>query len=128
MRDFLRRRSATAQLSVIDCRAITLAAYSSLAPSTRPRKGWSSYASVPFGYDSQVNGEMEGKAVLKTFWSWRRVRVPKGWREALGGAQWGARENDSLRDAGKNRVDGVRRRGSWRTGEEGEEGAGCVVM
>lgn len=34
---------------------------------------------MPFGYDKDV--EMAEKAVLKTFWGWKRVVVPKGWVE-----------------------------------------------
>lgn len=34
---------------------------------------------MPFGYDKDV--EMAEKMVLKTFWGWKRVVVPKGWVE-----------------------------------------------
>ncbi len=131
MREFIRRRPATAHLSVIDCRAITPAAYSPLAPSTRPREGWSGYPAVPFGYDSQANGEMEGKAVLKTFWSWRRVGVPKGWKEALTDSERGSKGIEGDNDGrAKARAEGPTRRGTWWMAEEGDDagGSGCLIM
>jgi len=73
---------------------------------------------------------MEGKAVLKTFWSWRRVGVPKGWREALADAERGvapSKGEDTVWGRGV-RPGVVRRRGSWWTGEGEEERTNCVVM
>lgn len=81
-----------------------------------------------------MNGELEDKAVLKSFWSWRRVGVPKGWREALVDAEKGDSDKDKDVESGvidgavAKRPDFVRRRGSWWVGE-GDDGRGnCVIM
>ena len=131
MREFLRRRPATAQLSLIDCRAITPASYSTLAPTTRPRIGQTGYPFVPFGYESEVNGEMESRAVLKTFWSWRRVAVPKGWKEMLSDAEKGKVEVDDHGVSSMARPVEVRRKSSWwneRDEDDKAALAGCIVM
>ena len=134
MREFFNRRPHTARLSLIDCRAITPAAYSSRASSTRPRAGKSGYDAVPFSYGSE---EMEGKAVLKTFWSWRRVGVPKGWRDALTDADRPAVATGDQREANRGgdgggakrvRAEGARIRGNWWVGEPDEESGRCVIM
>ncbi|WVO18220.1 hypothetical protein L204_105927 [Cryptococcus depauperatus] len=82
MLEFLSRPSSI-HLSLIDCRAITSSAYSLISPSTRARAGWRGWESVPFGYDkdTELAPDQGMKIVLKTFWSWRRVVVPKGWKE-----------------------------------------------
>ncbi|ODN80078.1 hypothetical protein L198_07888 [Cryptococcus wingfieldii CBS 7118] len=73
------------RLSLIDCPSITSQAYAPLSPRTRPRQGWPGWQAVPFGYDPTGHGDgdemADEKVVLKTFWSWRRVAAPKGWRE-----------------------------------------------
>nr|KIR82944.1 hypothetical protein I308_06775 [Cryptococcus tetragattii IND107] len=80
MREFLRRRAyPCSRLSIIDCHNITQSAYAEIAASTRARQGWKGWAAVPFGYDNDV--EMAERMVLKTFWGWKRVVVPKGWTE-----------------------------------------------
>ena len=83
---------------------------------------------MPFGYD----GEREGKAVLKTFWSWRRVGVPKAWRESLADIGRDDEPETVGVDAGlgeSKRPQGMKRRGSRWAGENGEEDrAGCIVM
>lgn len=66
------------RLNIQDCRAITSAAYFHLAAGTRPREAWEGSEALPFEY---VEKEKEGM-ILKSFWSWRRVGVPPGWREA----------------------------------------------
>ncbi|OXG10617.1 hypothetical protein C366_06628 [Cryptococcus neoformans Tu401-1] len=80
MREFLRHSShPCSRLSIIDCHNVTSTAYTEIAASTRARQGWEGWAAVPFGYDKDV--EMAEKMVLKTFWGWKRVVVPKGWVE-----------------------------------------------
>ena len=145
MREFLRRRaSGSASLSLIDCRAISATAYTPLASSTRPRTAWSGYPSTPFAYHSSASGhqtpttdgevsallggEYADKPVLKTFWSWRRVGVPKPWREALVDAE----RNESIsarimRAEGGLSVRGSERKKRW-WGREEEEDRGCIIM
>lgn len=98
MREFLRRRfSPEARISLVDCRAVTPAAYLPLSPMTRPRSAWEGHAALPFAYDdgSRIDrsefpprilppavGEFADKPVLKTFWSWKRVAVVPLWRDA----------------------------------------------
>lgn len=135
MREFMRRRSNQAALSLIDCRAITPTAYSQLAAATRPREGWTDYAAVPMRYE---DGDHADKAVLKTFWSWRRVGVGKGWRETLEDYERERRKGGQIEVNGHGSAgagwgsEPVRwkRRPSWWTADQAvvDERAGCVVQ
>ncbi|ORY29110.1 hypothetical protein BCR39DRAFT_176746 [Naematelia encephala] len=129
MRDFLRRRSAPASINMVDCRNIDSAEYNSIAHSTRPREGWQGYNATPFGYGE---GDLAHQVVVKTYWSWRRVGVPKGWRESLAdadkdpsGIAVGSGRSTSARRA-------VMRRGAswWRILPEEEElsSGSCTIM
>ncbi|ODO11219.1 hypothetical protein I350_01823 [Cryptococcus amylolentus CBS 6273] len=94
------------RLSLIDCRSITSQAYAPLSPRTRPRQGWPGWQAVPFGYDPNGDEMEEEKVVLKTFWSWRRVAVPKGWREVIKEAERVAEvEERKMKDVGAGAVD-----------------------
>ncbi|WWD20969.1 hypothetical protein CI109_105448 [Kwoniella shandongensis] len=137
MRDFLRRRSsADASLCLIDCRSITPAAYASVAPSARPRQGWKGWSAVPFSYDKEI--ELSDKPVLKTFWSWKNAEPLKGWQQARNEAEGlasvvegssGEVGVDSTDGWEKKRRPGMGRRGSWwRTEDDLDDRAGCVVM
>ncbi|WVQ81628.1 hypothetical protein IAT38_003752 [Cryptococcus sp. DSM 104549] len=138
LREFHLHSSPDSSLSLIDCRSITQHAYSSLSPSTRPRSGWTGWAAAPFGYDKDV--EMGGLPVVKTFFSWRRVVVPKEWREARAEAERiveeerNAGEEEEAEDPGvgdrkKRPKLGRERRGTWwRSDDDFDDRAGCVVM
>ena len=129
MREFMRRRSSPeASLSLIDCRAITPAAYSTLAPSTRPRAGFGGWPATVFNYEDVEMPESE-KTVLKAFWSWKRVGVPKGWREVRANAQERPAFGSTGMEYGKGRWAGARnRRNSWWREDEADYRAGCVIM
>ena len=124
-----RRDSPQSSLSLIDCRAITPAAYSSLAPSTRPRAGYTGWSATPFMYE-EAEQEESGRTILKTFWSWKRVGIPKGWREVRGNAERGMEGALSHHDAVRSGKWPVARgrRGSWWRDDEMDERAGCVIM
>ena len=135
MREFMRRRDGPgSSLSLVDCRAITPAAYSALAPMTRPRIGYDGWSAVPFSYGA---AEMPGpgRPVLKTFWSWKRVGIPKVWKDARHDAENGLRPEGNVKVASESSKMADRngrrsRRGSWWRDEEGfgEERAGCLIM
>jgi F-box/leucine-rich repeat protein 2/20 len=147
MREFHHRRlGPSASISLVDCRAVSPAAYFDLASSSRPRMGFTGHAAVPFGYELSETG-MSGRGVVKTFWSWKRVAPPKLWREALvdaedqtgGGKEGSAESRRSSNTAwsgvnagegqGGGGVRGMRRRGSWWNGDRDEDDdRGCVVM
>ncbi|KAK8843493.1 hypothetical protein IAR55_007153 [Kwoniella newhampshirensis] len=138
MRDFLRRRSsADASLSLIDCRAITPAAYSSIAASSRARHGWTGWSAVPFSYNEET--ELDNRPVMKTFWSWKRVVIPRGWQETREEAERESGKKEECCDnENKDGEDDLKvtkrrpaagRRGSWwRNEEEFDDRAGCIVM
>lgn len=128
MREFHRRHRDHASLSLVDCRAITPIAYSHLAPTSRPREGMAGYPFTPMMYEP---AELEEKVVIKVFWSWRRVGVPRGWREVLkakereyeearGGSGQGAAQMGGRR-AGKGK-------GWWKKDDPYDDRAGCVVQ
>ena len=116
MRGFLHRRGDSAAINLVDCRAITASAYSALAPTTRSRNSWTGFAAVPFGYDTEIFD----KPVLKTFWSWRRVAVPRDWRDAR---QAGESKKDEP-VAGNSRG----KRKWWKAEEDWDDRAGCLIM
>jgi F-box/leucine-rich repeat protein 2/20 len=80
IREFQYRHPEDAQLSLIDCRAISAADYLRVAGISRPRDGFTGYAAIPMGYSPS---DLQKKVVIKAFWSWRRVEIARGWRETL---------------------------------------------
>jgi hypothetical protein len=73
--------------------------------------------------------------VLKTFFSWRRVGVPPGWREALRAAEQGEDEEVQEPDRARKRIammrsaSGSGRRGGWwRADDEFDERSSCAIM
>ncbi|ORX38984.1 hypothetical protein BD324DRAFT_302513 [Kockovaella imperatae] len=134
MREFIRRRdSPHSSLSLVDCRAVvTPAAYSSLATSTRPRAGFTGWAASVFAYEESEMLD-SGKTVLKTFWSWKRVVIPAGWRDVRASAERGVQTNSSSSErlsGSESRPSALRRRrGSWWRDEDlGDDRSGCVIM
>jgi F-box/leucine-rich repeat protein 2/20 len=116
-----RRDSPDSSLNLTDCRFVTPIAYNTLASATKPRNGWSGWVATPFGY---VASEVaRGKGVLKTFWSWRRVAVPRVWEEMRAASQNGAVEVNEQRP-----VLYKRRRNSWWREQDPLDDRGCVVM
>ncbi|WVQ72165.1 hypothetical protein IAR50_001710 [Cryptococcus sp. DSM 104548] len=109
MRTFSRRTSTSSsplrRLSLIDCRSITSQGYAPLSPHTRPRQGWEGWQALPFEYDANGD-EMCEKLVLKTFWSWRRVAAPKGWRETRADSEQLALVESKTRGVGVLGADG----------------------
>jgi len=75
---------------------------------------------------------MGGKPVLKTFWSWKRVAVPKQWREAIIDKEKVTvvvEEVGAGRTRSTSRAGVVQRKGSWWRDEGEEAGRGaCVLM
>ncbi len=134
MREFCRRRSqASADISLIDCRAVTQMAYLSVSQSTRPRRGWTGYEAHPFHY-SKDGTEYANIPVVKAFWSWKRVIVPRGWREMR--EDFGAKESLPAAGLGDGKTT-PKRRGSgaswWRPPEDApvnveDERGSCRIM
>ncbi|EIW66973.1 hypothetical protein M231_03927 [Tremella mesenterica] len=131
MREFLRQRppSPRISLSLVDCRAITPSAYSSLAPISRSRRGFTGHAASVFAYDA----ELVDKPVLKTFWSWRRVGVPRVWRDEreAAGRVLGSGTSSGAGDGGETERRRTRGKRKWWKAEEDWDDTGrggCVVM
>lgn len=116
MRAFLNRRGHSAAINLVDCRAITTSAYSVLAPTTRSRNAWTGFAATPFGYEEDT----VDKPVLKTFWSWRRVAVPRDWRDARQAGEIKKDEPVASNSRGKRKW--------WKTEEDWDDRGGCVIM
>ena len=114
-----------------DCRAITAVEYLKVAGTSRPRDGFPGYAAIPMAYGSL---DLQDLSIIKTFWSWRRVAIPKGWRETLKEKEreLGQTERESRSSAGagaqKVVVKGGRGKG-WRKKDDQYDAQGlCVVQ
>lgn len=128
IREFQRSHPEDGKLSLIDCRAISAADYLRVAGVSRPREGFTEYAAIPMGY-SPV--DLQEKVVIKTFWSWRRVSVARGWRETLAEKERELAESGADIDTVSGQQGGGRagRSRGWRRKDDSYDAKGlCVVQ
>jgi F-box/leucine-rich repeat protein 2/20 len=75
--------------------------------------------------------ELEQKVVIKVFWSWRRVGVSRGWREALKDKEREHADNEggeSTAFANRTRGRAGKGKGWWKKDDPYDDRAGCVVQ
>ena len=128
MREFQRHHPDDGKLSLVDCRMISAADYLRVAGVSRPREGFSGYAAVPMGYSPLETHEM---VTIKAFWSWRRVVIPRGWRETLAEKERELAEPDGQIGSASGRQGGGRvgRGRGWRRKDDSYDAKGlCLVQ
>lgn len=115
------------KLSLIDCRAISAADYLRVAGISRPRDGFTGYSAIPMGYSPS---DIQEKAVIKAFWSWRRVEIARGWKETLAAKERElAQAGTEAGTAGGQKGGRLGRGKGWRRKDESYDAKGlCVVQ